>query len=68
MKKDEAIYLILALFGFLFIALGVMFLFMGTLLGYPNGLYVGIGLILSAIVFFVLLVVVFGINYYKGKK
>ena len=68
MKKRSLIYLVLALIGFLFVTLGGVFLILGVFLDNTIGIYVGLGLALGSIAFYVILGIVFFINYFRKRR
>ena len=67
MKINKPLYLVLAVLGFMFIALAGVFLILGAYMNSYIGIYIGLGLILTAIVFYIVLGVIILFAYLKRK-
>lgn len=67
MKKNKIVLLAFALIGFLFLALGGAFLIIGTFLDNTVAIYIALGLIIGAIIFYVILGIIVFINYLKRR-
>ncbi|RIA75949.1 hypothetical protein EI71_00983 [Anaeroplasma bactoclasticum] len=67
MKINKTLFLVLAILGFLFIAIAGVFLILGVYMDNNIGIYVGLGLILTSIVFYVVLAIIVLFAYIRRK-
>jgi membrane protein DedA with SNARE-associated domain len=67
MKINKTLFLVLAILGFLFIAIAGVFLILGVYMDYNIGIYVGLGLILTSIVFYLVLAIIVLFAYIRRK-
>ena len=68
MMKNKIVYLVLFCLGFLFVSIGGVFLILSVFMDIKTGIYVGLGIILFSIVFYVLIGIIFLINYFKSRR
>ena len=68
MIKNNIVYFVLSCIGFVFIALGGVLLILGVYLDSVLSIYIGLGLILGSIVFYIIIAILFLMNYFKKRR